>query len=61
MQYMFGIINPSGTMNALNEGWHIYKIVEPVVFTGVVLLVLVSSNWSGILLITDIIISNDTR
>ena len=28
----------------LNEGRHIYKIVEPVVLTGVVFLVLVSSD-----------------
>ena len=27
-----------------NEGWHIYKIVEPVVFTGVVFLLLASSD-----------------
>ena len=44
MQYMFGIINPSGTMNALNEGWHIDKIVEPVVLTGVIFLTLTSSD-----------------
>ena len=44
MQYMFGIINPSETMNALNEGWHIDKIVEPVVLTGVVFLTLTSSD-----------------
>ena len=31
----------------LNEGWHIYKIVEPVVLTAVVLLVLASSDRSG--------------
>ena len=29
---------------SLNEGWHIYKIVEPVVFTGAVFLVLASSD-----------------
>ena len=45
----------------LNEGWHIYKIVEPVVLTSVVFLVLASSDRSGIFLINDIIISNDTR
>ena len=40
---------------------HIYKIVEPVVLTGVVLLVLASSDRSGIFLITDILILNDTQ
>ena len=29
---------------SLNEGWHIYKIVEPVIFTGVVFLVLASND-----------------
>ena len=29
---------------SLNEGWHIYKIVEPVVSTGVVFLVIASSD-----------------
>ena len=45
----------------MNEDWHISKIVEPVILTGVILLVLVSSDRSGIFLITDIIISNDTQ
>ena len=29
---------------SLNEDWHIYKIVEPIILTGVVLLVLASSD-----------------
>ena len=29
---------------SLNEGWHIYKIVEPVIFTGVVFLILASRD-----------------
>ena len=29
---------------SLNENWHIYKIVEPVVLTGMVFLVLASSD-----------------
>ena len=29
---------------SVNEGWHIYKIVEPVIFTGLVFLVLASSD-----------------
>ena len=29
---------------SLNEAWHIYKIVEPVILTGVVFLVLASSD-----------------
>ena len=45
----------------LNEGWHIYKIVESVIFTAVVFLALASSDRSGIFLISDIAISNDTR
>ena len=28
----------------LNEGWHIYKIVEPVILTAVVFLALASSD-----------------
>ena len=44
---------------SLNEGWHIYKIVEPVILTAVVFLVLTSSNRFGIFLISDIIILND--
>ena len=44
---------------SLNEGWHIYKIVEPVILTAVVFLVLTSSNRFGIFLIPDIIILND--
>ena len=47
--------------SSLNEGWYIYKIVEPVILTGVVFPVLVSSDRFGIFLITDIIISNDTQ
>ena len=31
-------------LGSLNEGWHIYKIVEPVVFTAVVFLMLASSD-----------------
>ena len=58
MWYIFDIINPSGT---INEDWHISKIVEPVILTGIVFLVLVSSDWSGIFLISDIIILNDTQ
>ena len=45
----------------LNEDWHIYKIVEPIILTGVVFLVLASSDQSEIFLITDIIILNDTQ
>ena len=30
--------------SSLNEDWHIYKIVEPVIFTGVVFLVLAFSD-----------------
>ena len=48
---------------SLNEDWHIYKIVEPVVLTGVVFLVLASSDLaidSEFFLIIDIVISNDT-
>ena len=29
---------------SLNGGWHIYKIVEPVILTGLVFLVLASSD-----------------
>ena len=29
---------------SLNESWHIYKIVEPGILTGVVFLVLASNN-----------------
>ena len=58
MWYIFDIINASGT---INEDWHISKIVEPVILTGIVFLVLVSSDWSGIFLISDIIILNDTQ
>ena len=58
MWYIFDIINSSGT---INEDWHISKIVEPVILTGIVFLVLVSSDWSGIFLISDIIILNDTQ
>ena len=58
---IFGIINSSGTMIDLKEGWHIYKIVEPVILTAVVYLVLTSSDRSGIFLKTDIVVSNDTR
>ena len=29
---------------SLNEGWHIYKIVEPVILTGVAFLVLASGD-----------------
>ena len=46
---------------SLNEGRDIHKIVEPVILTAVVFLALASSDRSGIFLITDIIISNDTR
>ena len=46
---------------SLNKNWHIYKIVEPVILTGVVFLVLASSDRSGIFLITNIIILNDTQ
>ena len=28
----------------LNEGWHVYKIIEPVILTDVVFLVLASSG-----------------
>ena len=45
----------------LNEDWHIYKIVESIILAGVVFLVLASSDQSGIFLITDIIILNDTQ
>ena len=31
-------------LGSLNEGWHIYKIVAPVILTDVVLLVLASSD-----------------
>ena len=31
-------------LGSLNEGWHIYKIVEPVILIAVVLLVLASSD-----------------
>ena len=31
---------------SLNKGWHIYKIVEPVILTGVIFLVLTSSDPS---------------
>ena len=48
-------------MIELKEGWHIYKIVEPVILTAVVYLVLTSSDRSGIFLKTDIVVSNDTR
>ena len=51
-------------LSSVNEDWHIYKIVEPVILTDVVLLVInlnsTSSDWSGIFLITDIMILNDT-
>ena len=30
--------------SSLNEGWHIYKIVEPVILTAVVFLALASSD-----------------
>ena len=30
--------------SSLNEGWHIYKIVKPVVLIGVVFLMLASSD-----------------
>ena len=46
---------------SLNEGRDIHKIVEPVILTAVVFLALASNDRSGIFLITDIIISNDTR
>ena len=46
---------------SLNEAQQIYKIVEPVILTDVVFLVLVSSDWSGIFLISDTIILNDTQ
>ena len=46
---------------SLNEDWHVYKIVEPIILTGVVFLVLESSDWSGIFLITDVVIWNDTQ
>ena len=46
---------------SLNENWHIYKIVEPVILTAVVFLVLASRDRSGIFLLTDIIILNDTQ
>ena len=46
---------------SLNEGWHVYKIVEPVILTGVVFPVLASSDRSGIFLITDIVISSDRQ
>ena len=39
-RFLLLLIHPG----SLNEGWHIYKIVEPVVFTGAVFLVLVSSD-----------------
>ena len=39
MWYIFAIINRSATMIDLNEGWQIYKIVEPVVSTAVAFLV----------------------
>ena len=29
---------------SLNKGWHIYKIVEPVILSGVIFLVLASSD-----------------
>ena len=29
---------------SLNEGWHIYKIVEPVILTGVIFLVSASNR-----------------
>ena len=29
-------------LGSLNEGWHIYKIVKPVILTGVVFLVLIN-------------------
>ena len=46
---------------SLNEGWHIYQIVEPVILTAVVFPVLASSDRSGIFLIIDIIILNVYR
>ena len=46
---------------SLNEGRHIYKIVEPVVLTGVIFLVLASSDRFGIFLVIDIIVSIDTQ
>ena len=41
MQYIFGSINPPWS---LNDGRHIYKIVEPFILTAVVFLVLASSD-----------------
>ena len=48
-------------LGSLHKGWHIYKIVEPVISTGVVFLVLSSSDLSGIFLISDTNILNDTQ
>ena len=31
-------------LGSLNEDWHIYQIVEPAILTGVIFLVLASSN-----------------
>ena len=45
---------------SLNKSWHIYKIVEPVILTGMVLLVLAFSDLSIDPEFSDIIISNDT-
>ena len=44
--------------SSLNEGWHIYKIVEPVILTAVVFLVLASSDLANF---PDIITLNDTQ
>ena len=43
-------------LGSLNEGRHIYKIVEPVIFTGVVFLASASSGN-----FPDIVISNDVK
>ena len=37
--FLVSLIHPG----FLNESWHIYKIVEPVILTGMAFLVLVSS------------------
>ena len=44
MQHVFSIIDLVSLKWSLNEGWHIYKIAEPVIFTGVVFLALASSD-----------------
>ena len=43
---------------SLNEDWHIYKIVEPVILTAVVFLVLASSDLA---IDPDIAILNDMQ